>query len=160
MKNWLKDYAPVIGALTGLVLAIVAVLHLVIVRPMNARFDDMNSRFDDMIGSVNDRFDDVNNRFGDLIGSVNDRFDDVNNRFDDMNNRFDDLGAQMNQRFDQQDKYMNARFDAVDQRFDILSGEVSELRQLTVSITERVSRNEGQIDLITERLQPAPAPAP
>lgn len=41
---------------------------------------------------------------------------------------------------------MNQRFDAQDKRLDLLTNEVSELRRLTVSIIERVSRNEGQID--------------
>ena len=114
----LKEYVPVIGALTGLLLALVTVLHLVVVVPMNARFSDLRS--------------------------------------------------DMNQRFDQQDKYINARFDAVDQRFDAvdqridavdqrlgrLETEVSELRTLG----ERISRNEGRIDLLTEQLQPIPTP--
>ena len=89
--------------------------------------------------------------------------DPIHQRFDVIDQRFDDLRAEMNQRFDQQDKYMNTRFDAVEQRFDQqdrrldgLTEGVSELRKLTTRIAERVSRNEGQIDLITERLQPVP----
>ena len=114
----LKEYVPVIGALTGVLLALVTVLHLVVVVPMNARFSDLRS---------------------------------------DMNQRFEAV----NQRFDQQDKYINARFDAVDQRIDAveqrlgrLETEVSELRTLG----ERISRNEGRIDLLTEQLQPIPTP--
>ena len=89
-----------------------------------------------------------------------------------MNQRFDALERHVDQRFDAQDKYINQRFDAVDQRFDAvdqrfdaqdqrldrLTDEVSALRQLTVSIGERVSRNEGQIDLIREHLQTVDAP--
>ena len=74
---------------------------------------------------------------------------------------------EMNQRFDAQDKYINQRFDAVDQRFDDqarrlerLENDVSELHQLTVSISERVSRNEGQIDVIRQQLQTADTPSP
>ena len=91
-----------------------------------------------------------------------------------MNRGFDDLRAEMNQRFDQQDKYMNARFDAVNQRFDAmdqrlnamdqrldrLADEVSQLRTLVGSIGERVSRNEGQIQIIRQQLQTVDAPVP
>ena len=73
----------------------------------------------------------------------------MNTRFDHANLRIDDLRDDMNK-----------RFEAVNERLDGLTGEVSELRKLTSSITERISRNEGQIDLITERLQPAPTQGP
>ncbi len=105
-------------------------------------------------------------QFG-VIDPIHQRFDDMNQRFDDMNQRFDHFRAEMNTRFEAQDKYINQRFDAVDQRFDNmderidrLTGEVSELRKLTVSISERVSRNEGQIDVIRQQLQTADAPSP
>ena len=124
MLTWLKDYGPAIGALTGTLIAFIAVLQLVVVGPMNQRFDQQDKRFDD-------------------------------------------LRAEMNQRFDQQDKYVDTRFDAVDQRFDqqgerldLLTNEVAELRKLTVSIIERVSRHEGQIDFLMERLQTVDVPAP
>ena len=124
MNTWLKDNVPVIAALAGAVVALVAILQLAIVGPMNRGFDD--------------------------------------------------LRAEMNQRFDQQHKYMDARFDAVDQRFesvdqrfesverrlDQLTSEVSELRTLVIGIGERVSRNEGRIDLLTEQFQATPVPSP
>ena len=87
----------------------------------------------------------------------------MNQRFDAIDQRIDDLRAEMNTRFDAQDKYMNVRFDSVDQRFDTqdqrlqrLEDDVAELRMLS----ERVSRNEGQVDLIRQQLQTADAPAP
>ena len=93
--------------------------------------------------------------------------DPIHQRFDAIDQRFDDLRAEMKQRFDHVNLRindlrddMNKRFEAVNERLDGLTGEVSELRELTVSITERVSRNAGQIDLITERLQPAPTQGP
>lgn len=55
---------------------------------------------------------------------------------------------------------INARFDAQDKRLDLLTNEVSELRRLTVSIIERVSRNEGQIDFLREQFQTVDAPSP
>ena len=146
MNTWLKDNGPVIGALAGVVVAIVAALQFVVVGPLSRDLQDlraeMNARFDAQDRHMNARFDDVNQRFDDLRGEMNTRFDDVNKRFNDFR---DD---------------MNKRFESVNERLDGLTGEVSELRKLTVSITERVSRNEGQIDLITERLQPAPTEGP
>jgi len=116
MLTWLKDNGTVIGALAGVLVAVVAILQLVVVGPMNRRFD------------AQERY--------------------------------------IEQRFDQQDKYINARFDAVGQRFDAqdqrldqLTREVSELRALVVGIIERVSRSEGEINVIREQLQTiAPAP--
>ena len=142
MKNWLRENGPVIGALAGVAVAFVAVLQFVVVGPMNRGFDDLRAE-------MNVRFDDVNQRFDDLRGEMNTRFDDVNQRFQAVNLRIDDLRDDMNQRFEAVNKHLSG-----------LTDEVSELRKLTVSITERVSRNEGQIDLITERLQPAPTQGP
>lgn len=88
--------------------------------------------------------------------TINQRFDAINQRFDATDQRIDDLRAEMNSRFDAQDKYMNARFDAVDQRLQRLEDDVSGLRGLS----ERVSRNEGLIDLIRQQLQTTDAPSP
>ncbi len=101
-------------------------------------------------------------QFG-IVNPMHQRFDAVDQRLDATDQRIDDLRAEINTRFDAQDKYMNARFDAVDQRFDAqdqrlqrLEDDVSELRELS----ERVSRSEGQIDLIRQQLQTADAPSP
>ena len=142
MKNWLRENGPVIGALAGVAVAFVAVLQFVVVGPLSRDFHnlraEMNARFDAQDKYMNTRFDAVDQRFQ----AVDQRFQAVNLRIDDLR---DDI---------------NKRFEAVNERLDGLTGEVSELRKLTVSITERVSRNEGQIDLITERLQPAPTQGP
>ena len=150
MKTWLKDNVPVIGALAGAVLAFVAILQLAIVGPMNRGFDDLRAE-------INQRFEAVGQRLGDMNRGMNQRLDDMNRS---MNQRFDDMNRSMNQRFDQQDKYMNTRFEAVDRRLDQLTGEVSGLRTLVIGIGERVSRNEGRIDLLTEQLQATPVPSP
>ena len=109
----------------------------------------------------------------------------IHYRLDDTNQRFSDLRAEMNQRFDAQDKYINQRFDAQDKRIDDLENDlkteinlrfnaqdqrlerlennVSELHTLIVSIRDRVSRNEGQINLLTQQLNTAetnPRPEP
>jgi tetrahydromethanopterin S-methyltransferase subunit G len=143
--NWIKDNA---GAITATIMAITVILggftgiiQFGIINPMHQRFDAVDQRVD----------------------AVNQRFDAVDQRFDAVDQRIDDLRAEMNTRFDTQDKYMNARFNAVNQRFDAqdqrlqrLENDVSELRKLS----ERVSRNEGQIDLIRQQLQTADAPSP
>ena len=84
-----------------------------------------------------------------------------------IHRRLDDIRSDINQRFDAQDRYIDQRFNAVDQRFDAqdkrldsLTNEVSELRKLTVGIIERVSRNEGEIDVIRQQLQTADKPSP
>ena len=68
-----------------------------------------------------------------------------------MNQRFDAMERHIGQRFDAQDR----RFDAQDQRLDRLADEIAELRKLTVSIGERVSRSEGQIEILREQIKTA-----
>ena len=48
--------------------------------------------------------------------------------------------------------------DGQDQRLDRLADEVAELRKLTVSIGERLSRSEGQIEIIREQAETVDAP--
>ena len=93
-------------------------------------------------------------------GSLHKRLDaherHIDQRFAAMEQRFDQRFEAVDQRFEA----MEQRFDAVDRRFDRLIDEVSQLRQLIVDIGQRVSRNEGQIDVIREHLQIADTPAP
>lgn len=58
----------------------------------------------------------------------------------------------MRQHFDA----INQRFDAQDERLEDLAKGVSDLRKLG----ERVSRNEGEIDVLRQQLQTADAPSP
>jgi DNA anti-recombination protein RmuC len=97
----------------------------------------------------------MNQRFDDMNRSVNQRFDDMKRN---VNQRFDDMKRNVNQRFDDMERNVSQRFDAQDGRLDRLTEEVSELRQLTVGIVERVSRNEDRIQAIQEQLQSADAP--
>ena len=91
--------------------------------------------------------------FGALVAIFDQRFDaqdkSINQRFDAVNQRFDAQG----QRIDNLETSMNRRFDR-------LIDDVSELRKLTVGISERVSRNEGAIDVIREQIQTADKPSP
>ena len=77
------------------------------------------------------------------------------------------LVAILGQRLDAQDKLIAQRFDAADRHFDALdkridrlADEVSELRKPPVSISERVSRNEGRIDVILDQMRTADTPSP
>ncbi|MCY4514875.1 MAG: hypothetical protein OXC69_07060, partial [Candidatus Tectomicrobia bacterium] len=91
----------------------------------------------------------------------------VGNRFD-AQDRFNNLLFELvnqrldaqDQRLDAQDRLINQQFEAVNQRLDRLTDEVSELRRLVVGIGERVSRNEGEIDVIREQLRIADTPSP
>lgn len=129
MSSWLKDKGGIIGAVAGTIAAFVAVLQLFVVGPMNQRFDAMERYVDQRINA--------------LTVQMNQRFDAVDQRFDDVDQRIDDT---------------NRRIDDTNQRLDRLTDEVSELRKLMVSIGDRVSRNEGQIEVIREQLQTADAP--
>ena len=82
--------------------------------------------------------------------------DPIHQRFDAVDQRFDDFEKYINERFNAVDQ----RFDAVDKRLDGLTSEVTELRKLTTSISERVSRNEGVIDVLRQQLQTADKPTP
>ena len=111
------------------------------------------NRFD-----AQDRF---NNQFLEL---VNQRLDAQNML---INQRLDAQNTLISQRLDAQDRLINQfmeqvnrRFDAQDKRLDRLTDEVSELRRLIVGISERVSRNEGEIDVIRDRLRIADTPSP
>lgn len=119
MSSWLKDKGGIIGAVAGTIAAFVAVLQLFVVGPMNQRFDAMERYVDQRINA--------------LTVQMNQRFDAVDQRFDDVDQRIDDT---------------NRRIDDTNQRLDRLTDEVSELRKLMVSIGDRVSRNEGQIEVI------------
>ena len=89
------------------------------------------------------------------------------NRFD-AQDRFNNLLFELvnqrldaqDQRLDAQDRLINQQFEAVNQRLERLTDEVSELRRLVVGIGERVSRNEGEIDVIREQLRIADTPSP
>ena len=71
-----------------------------------------------------------------------------------MNQRFDAMERHIDQRFDAQDQ----RLDAQEQRLDRLADEVAELRKLTISIGERISRSEGQIEFLREQVKTVDAP--
>ena len=157
MWKRIKENAPAAAAIATVFVGFAAIVQLGVLNPLQQRIDDLqagiNQRINDLQAGLNQRFEDQNS-------SINQRFEDQNSS---INQRFDDLRGMVNQRFDDQDKYIRQRFDAVEQRFDAvdqridqLTGDVSDLRKLS----DRVSRNEGRIDAVTQQLQTADGPAP
>ena len=149
MLTWLKDNAPVIGALAAALLVLVAILQMLVAGPINRGFDDLRS-------DMSSRFEAVDKRFNDLRSDMNSRFEAVDQRFSelrsDMNSRFDVV----DERFNDLRSEMNQRLDGMDQRLGRLETNVSALRTLS----DRVSRNEGQIDFLRDQLQTVDAPTP
>ena len=136
--DWIKENAGAIAAIGGILIGLTGIIQFGVLNPIHQRFDAIDQRFD----AVDSRFDAQDKRINDLKAE--------------MNQRFDAQDKYINQRFDAQDKYINQRFDAVDQRLERLENDVSELRK----ISDRVSRNEAQIDGIRQQLQTADAPSP
>ena len=136
--DWIKENAGAIAAIGGILIGLTGIIQFGVLNPIHQRFDAIDQRFD----AVDSRFDAQDKRINDLKAE--------------MNQRFDAQDKYINQRFDAQDKYINQRFDAVDQRLERLENDVSELRK----ISDRVSRNEAQIDGIRQQLQTADAPPP
>ena len=144
MWNWIKEHRANLTVAFSAIAALAATLGVInhSINQIHYRFDDMNQRIDDFRVEINQRFD------------AQDKY--INQRFDAVDQRFDAQDKYINQRFDAQDKYINQRFDAQDTRIEDLANAVSELHKLS----ERVSRNEGQIDVIRQQLQTADAPSP
>ena len=140
IRNWTRENAGTIVAVGTMLIAFTALIQFAVLNPIHQRFDAQAKRLDDLKAEMNQRFDaqdkHINQRFDDQDKYINQRFDAVD------------------QRFDAQDKYINQRFDEVDRRLAGLENDVSDLRKLS----DRVSRNEGQIDAIRRQLQTADAP--
>ncbi len=144
--RWTQDNAGPITVTLAVLGGFAAIIQFSVVRPMQQGFTAVNQRIDDQIRYIDQRFDDQDR-------SINQRFDAQDRS---INQRFDAQNRSFNQRFDAQDKYINQRFDAQDRRIEDLVRDVSELRKLN----DRVIRNETRIDILTEQLQTADAPAP
>ena len=138
MWNWTKEQAGPIAAIATVLIVLTGLIQFGVINPMHQRFD-----------AINQRFDAQGKRMDDLKAEMNQRFDAVDRRFDAQD-------KYINQRFDAQDKYINQRFDAQDKHIEDLAKGVSDLRKLG----ERVSRNEGEIDVIRQQLQTSDVPSP
>ena len=113
------------------------------------------------------RFDAQDKRLDAQDRLISQLFAAVNQRLDDQDRLISQHFAAVNQRLDAQDRLIsqhfeasNHRLDAQDKRLDRLTDEVSELRRLMVGISERVSRNKGEVDVIREQLRIADTPSP
>ena len=121
-------------------------------RLISLHFETVNQRLD----AQDKRLDAQDKRFDAQDRLVNRHFEAVNQRLAAQDKRFDAQDRLVNQHFEA----VNQRLAAQDKRLDRLIDEVSELRRLTVGISERVSRSEGEIDVIRERLRIADTPSP
>ena len=144
MTNWIKENKTPIMVVVSAVATIMVVLGVMLtsINTIHYRLDDTNQRFSDLRAEMNQRFD-AQDKY------INQRFDAQDKRIDDLEN---DLKTEI-----------NLRFNAQDQRLERLENDVSELHTLIVSIRDRVSRNEGQINLLTQQLNTAetnPHPEP
>ena len=140
--NWIKENGGPLATIATVLVALTILFQFGVLNPILQRFD-----------AIDQRFDAQDKRIDDLETMMNQRFDAQDKHF---NQRFDAQDKYINQRFDDQGKYMGQRFDAVDQRLESLENDVSELRK----IDDRVSRNEGQIDVIRQQLQTVDTPLP
>lgn len=151
--NWIRNNGLAITAITGACVLLVTAANILFLNPIHQRLNDLRAHIDQ-------RFDDQDKRINQRFDAQDKRFDAVDKRFDAqdkyINQRFDAQDKSINQRFDAQDKYINQRFDAQDARIEDLAEGLTDLHKLS----DRVSRNEGQINVIREQLQIADAPAP
>lgn len=155
--NWIRNNGLAITAITGACVLSVTAANILFLNLIHQRLNDLRAhidqRFDDQDKRIDQRFDDQDKQ-------INQRFDDqdkyINQRFDAVDRRFDAQDKHINQRFDAQDKYINQRFDAQDVRIEDLAKDLAGIHKLS----DRVSQNEGQIDVIREQLQTADAPTP
>ena len=144
MASWLREKGSTIGAIAGTLAAIVAVLQLFVVGPMNQRFNDLRAYMDQ-------QFDAQDQRIDGLTAYMTQRFEAVDQRFDAQDEQRDRLEAETSRRFDA----MDARFDSqqaqTNRRFDAVL-------EAIMGFDRRVSRNEGQIEVIREQIQAVDAP--
>ena len=147
MPTFFARHADTFATIATIILAFVGLVALV------------DQRFNAQEELINQRFEAQDRRIDNLEAAINQRFDAVNQRFEAQDSRIDNLEAAINQRFDAQDRYIDQGFATANQRLDQLTVETSELRKLLTSIIERVSRNEGEIDVIREQIR-VDVPAP
>ena len=151
MGTYFEKYGQTIITLAAIAAAFVGLVTIV-----GNRFDAQD-RFNSLLFElVNQRLDAQDQHLDAQDRLANQRFEAVNQRLDAQDQRLDAQDRLANQR----SEAVNQLFEAVNQRLDRLTDEVSELRRLVVGIGERVSRNEGEIDVIREQLRIADTPSP
>ena len=154
MPTYFERHGHTIITLAAIVAAFVGVVTI-----NGNRFDAQDRRLDAQDKLIGQLFELVNQRLDAQDRLINQHFEGVNRQFQGVNRQFQGV----NQHFEavnQQFEAVNQRLDGHDKRLERLTDEVSELRRLTVGISERVSRNEGEIDVIREQLRIADTPSP
>ena len=133
MPTYFEKYGHTLITLAAIIAAFVGVVTI-----DGNRFDAQDRRLDAQDKLISQLFELVNQRLDAQDRLINQHFEGVNRQFE----------------------AVNQRLDGHDKRLERLTDEVSELRRLTVGISERVSRNEGEIDVIREQLRIADTPSP
>ena len=148
MPAYFEKYGHTLITLAAIIAAFVGLVTI-----NGNRLDAQDRLISQLFVAVNQRLDAQDRLISQHFAAVNQRLDAQDKRLDGQDQRLDGLEAGMNQRIDGLEAGMN-------QRLDRLIDEVSELRRLTVGISERVSRSEGEIDVIREQLRIADTPSP
>ena len=151
MGTYFEKYGHTLITIAAIVAAFVGLVTIV-----GNRFDAQD-RFNNLLFElVNQRLDAQDQHLDSQDRLANQRFEAVNQRLNAQDQHLDSQDRLADQRFEA----VNQQFESVNQRLDRLTDEVSELRRLVVGIGERVSRNEGEIDVIREQLRIADTPSP
>ena len=144
MPTYFEKYGHTVITVAAIIAAFVGLVTI-----HGNRFDAQDRRLDAQDKLISQLFELFNQRL-----DAQDRL--INQHFEAVNQRLDAQDRLINQQFEA----VNQRLDGHDKRLDRLTDEVSELRRLVVGISERVSRNEGEIDVIREQLRIADTPSP
>ena len=157
MPTYFEKYGHTLITLAAIIAAFVGLVTI------NGNRFDAQDRFNSQLYElVNERLDAQDRLISQQFAAVNQRLDAQDRRHQPaiqdrlISHRFDAQDRLINQQFEA----VNHRLDAQDKRLDHLTDEISELRRLTVGISERVSRSEGEIDVIREQLRIADTPSP
>ena len=151
MPTYFEKYGHTVITVAAIIAAFVGLVTI-----DGNRFDAQERRLDAQDKLISQLFELVNQRLDAqdrLISQhldaqdrlISQHFEGVNQQFESVNRHFEAIDRQ---------------FEAVNQRLDRLTDEVSELRRLVVGISERVSRNEGEIDVIREQFRIVDTPSP
>ena len=154
MPTYFEKYGHTLITLAAITAAFVGLVTI-----NGNRFDAQDRRLDAQDRLINQLFELVNQRLDAQDRLINQHFEGVNQRFEGVNRQFEAVNQQF-EAVNQQFEAVNQRLDSHDKHLERLTDEVSELRRLTVGISERVSRNEGEIDVIREQLRIADTPSP
>lgn len=147
MPTYFEKYGHTVITVAAIIAAFVGLVTI-----DGNRFDAQDRRLDAQDKLISQLFELVNQRLDAQDRLISQHFEGVNQQFEGVNRHFEAI--------DRQFEAVNQRLDSHDKRLDRLTDEVSELRRLVVGISERVSRNEGEIDVIREQLRIVDTPSP